>query len=86
MAKRETVEKKHSNAVLNIIATETDTVEVQIQDQDQVFCQRAMIDTRSDWDCLGINQLASLGRTTKLNLCVLLIGRCKTLVLLTGES
>ena len=65
MAKRETVEKKRSDAVLNSIATETDTVQVQIQDQDQVFCHRAMIDTGSDWNCLGINQLASLGRTSK---------------------
>ena len=68
MAKRETVEKKHLDAVLHSIATETDTVEVQIQDQ--VFCHRAMIDTGSDWDCLGVNQLASLGRTIK-SLCTL---------------
>ena len=63
--KGENVEKKHSHAVLNDIATTTETVEVQIQDQGHVFCHQAMIDTGSDWDCISASNLSSLGRTVE---------------------
>ena len=65
MLRKENFVNRHSDAVINSIATETDTVEIQIHDHEQVYCHKAMIDTGSDWDCLGVTQLNSLGRDLK---------------------
>ena len=84
MLRKENFVNRHSDAVINSIATETDTVEIQIHDHEQVYCHKAMIDTGSDWDCLGVTQLNSLGRDLKSLLPQ--IGKCRILKLLMGES
>ena len=65
MHKKENFVNRYSDAVIHSIATETDTVTIQIHDHEQFYCHKAMIDTRSDCDCLGVTRSNSLIRVLK---------------------